>query len=681
MKLPYIPLKECSIFDIYNGEDATYSIPIYQRNYAWGNEEISTLIQDVYDAYSKTITESQMKTKCYYIGTLVSYYQGDNVYEIIDGQQRLTTIYIVLKALGIQIRNNLSFKSRKKSSKTINSIPHFDTEEQDSGIYNGYFYALNSIKELIPKNMIEKFKDFFSNQVHIIHYQVPKDIDLNHYFEIMNSRGEQLEKHEIVKAKLIAHLKSEEDKQRFHAVWENCCEMGVYIQQRYRKSMIFGTDLSSCEIFEFEDLPVSSSTINHRSIIELIEGNNTDNSLKDEHVLLDTFQPIIDFPNFLLHVLKIIKCQTDNINIDEFNLDDKELIKEFDNIAIDEEFVKYFALTLLRCKFFLDNYLVHHTNEEDSIDHNPWKLEYYQRGKRDYYADNEYLKNLGGEESKEIHHKLVHLLSMFEVTYTARQRKNYLFYCLLFLNSQNEFDINNYFEFVRGLANQFLHKIYLVKDNLNEINTPKPGSFDIAILKKTKKGWNINDDNFRSLESFNTIYGNGKVASLGIPLFIFNLLDYKIWEMYADQLKGNKLGEKSSDRKRFFDLLGCSDFDLKYFRQFYFSRTRRSLEHYFPQANVSIFNNSINENEINCFGNYAMIGNEANSIGSNWSPIEKRNRYLDTSGKVHHISIASLKFFIMMQVVQDNKNTNISGLEWSFKEIELHQKKMVDILL
>jgi uncharacterized protein with ParB-like and HNH nuclease domain len=61
-----LPLKEVSILEIYNGEKATYEVPIYQRNYAWGQDEISTLIQDVYDASSKNT-----KT-IYFIGTLVS---------------------------------------------------------------------------------------------------------------------------------------------------------------------------------------------------------------------------------------------------------------------------------------------------------------------------------------------------------------------------------------------------------------------------------------------------------------------------------------------------------------------------------------------------------------------------------------------------------------------------------
>jgi hypothetical protein len=116
-----------------------------------------------------------------------------------------------------------------------------------------------------------------------------------------------------------------------------------------------------------------------------------------------------------------------------------------------------------------------------------------------------------------------------------------------------------------------------------------------------------------------SIYGDGDEKSKGIPLFIFNYLDYKLWEKYADELRGKKTKEKSKERKEFFKTLGCSDFGLIVFEQFYFSRTRRCLEHYFPTANANGKNGNLNEAQINCLGNYAMIGSEANSSGSNWS--------------------------------------------------------------
>ena len=187
MKIKTLPLKEMSIAEIYNGDKSTYEVPIYQRNYAWEKDEISTLIQDVYDAYTA-------KKQTYFIGTLVSFHKGDQVYEVIDGQQRLTTINLVLSALGIPLQNKLTYRARKKSNDTIKSIPGFKIDEKDYGIVNGFKYAKDAIDELVPKTCQDGFKTYFQNSVHLIHYQVPKDIDLNHYFEIMNSRGEQLEK-------------------------------------------------------------------------------------------------------------------------------------------------------------------------------------------------------------------------------------------------------------------------------------------------------------------------------------------------------------------------------------------------------------------------------------------------------------------------------------------------------
>ena len=49
-----LPLKEVSIEELFSGsEKSTYEIPIYQRNYAWENDEIRALVQDAYDAYKK----------------------------------------------------------------------------------------------------------------------------------------------------------------------------------------------------------------------------------------------------------------------------------------------------------------------------------------------------------------------------------------------------------------------------------------------------------------------------------------------------------------------------------------------------------------------------------------------------------------------------------------------------
>jgi hypothetical protein len=666
-----LPLKNTTISEIYNGDLATYEVPIYQRNYAWEKDEISTLIQDVYDAL-----DSGKPT--YYIGTLVSFHKGDQVYEVIDGQQRLTTINLVLRALGLTLKNKLTYRARKKSNESIGSIPHFLIDEKDTGIVNGFKYACEAIDEIVSKDEKEKFKQYFLNNVQIIHYQVPKDIDLNHYFEIMNSRGEQLEKHEIIKARLIEKLSDKDDKAKFHQLWENCSEMGVYIQQKYNNSAIFGD--RHCEfnkVIDFDGLPTVGDNSKTKTIQDLIL-ETSDSGIESKSDKIDSFQPVMDFSNFLLIVLKLTRMKEKDFIPQDFNLDDKDLIKEFDKLkSLNEDFVKVFGYNLLKAKFLLDNYIVHHAQEEDTMDSNPWKLQQWQK---DGGLGKFYLKNLVG--SPEEHDQLVHLLSMFEVTFTARQRKNYLFYCLFYLMGESKIDVSLYRIFLRNLAEKYLKDVYLVSENLNEINVPKPGKFDSTILAKNTENEGCVDVESKNIDlDFNKIFGDGTTKSKGIPLYVFNYLDYLLWEKYAEVMRGNRMKEGHAERSAFFERLGCTDLGLKIFEQFYFSRTRKSLEHYFPQANVKDNGETPSNEHINCFGNYAMIGSDANSSGSNWSPIGKRNHYLDPSGKIRQVSVASLKFIIMLQKCKDNEGQRANGQEWTFEDMCEHQKKMVEILL
>lgn len=669
-----IPLDEVSIEDLYNSaEKRYYEVPIYQRNYAWGKDEVSTLIQDVYDAYKKS-------KKVYFIGTLVSFYKGDNIYEIIDGQQRLTTIKLVLEAMKVRTSNVLTYRARKKSDATINSIPHFDVDEKDKGIEAGYRNALSAISDLVDEKELGSFITYFRHNVHIIHYRVPKDIDLNHYFEIMNSRGEQLEKHEIVKAQLLSRL-SDSDGKKFNEIWEACSEMGTYIQQRFSHDELFvnanGKD-TSFNAASFEEIndggaADATSTLSINSILKSAIISHGEKIVNDKE---DAFQPIIDFPNFLMIILKITLLGESAFDPLEFILDDKELLNEFDKVKNrDADFVKKFGYNLLKGKYFLDNFIVHHSKEEDTIDNNPWKLQCLCKDtkKKKWYPKNIAEKN----DKNDIQDKLVNLLSMFEVSFTARQRKNYLFYCLEYLFT-NSFDENKYYEFVKSLADKYFRNVYLVQSKLNAINTPIPGSFDETFLINGS----VNTDDISPFDKqiFVSIYGDGSEVSRGIPLFVFNYIDYKLWELYADSLKGENSKEGSLERKAFFDGLGCSDFGLDIFKGFYFSRTRRSLEHYYPQANATGKNGCLDEKQINCLGNFAMIGSEANSAGSNWSPKTKLDTYLDSSRKIKQISVASLKFMIMMQRCKDNLGTRDNGMEWNFDDIIDHQNTIMELL-
>ncbi|MCI6891326.1 MAG: DUF262 domain-containing protein, partial [Treponema sp.] len=82
-----------------------YIIPIYQRDYAWENKQIVQLVQDIADSAKKA---KENPDKIYYIGTLIAFeqkFEDSYIYQTIDGQQRLTTLTILLSYLKNEQKN------------------------------------------------------------------------------------------------------------------------------------------------------------------------------------------------------------------------------------------------------------------------------------------------------------------------------------------------------------------------------------------------------------------------------------------------------------------------------------------------------------------------------------------------------------------------------------------------
>ena len=217
--------------------------------------------------------------------------------------------------------------------------------DYDLGIYNGYTYMLNALKDNIKIEEIEKFCEFLLNNVYILRIEVPEHTDLNHYFEIMNTRGEQLESHEYIKAYLMKQLpKTEHDK--FKYIWEKCSDMDKYIQLSFSdlktRKQIFG---DSWKIFKADDYDSIAIGIDNndlpQSIADIINDTPEDFFLEADGEEYESeedkknkehkpFSSIINFSNFLLIVLKI---QVNNDVLFKGNkntsLGDKDLIDAF----------------------------------------------------------------------------------------------------------------------------------------------------------------------------------------------------------------------------------------------------------------------------------------------------------------------------------------------------------------
>lgn len=79
-----------NLIEILNNK---YIVPLYQRNFAWSEDEISRLLQDIYENFEKDPNSK------YYIGSLIVLKRKNGDFEVIDGQQRLTAVTLISKAL------------------------------------------------------------------------------------------------------------------------------------------------------------------------------------------------------------------------------------------------------------------------------------------------------------------------------------------------------------------------------------------------------------------------------------------------------------------------------------------------------------------------------------------------------------------------------------------------------
>lgn len=647
-----------SIRDLLDDKNGRYIIPIYQRNYAWGKLELEQLIDDVYDA------SMHSKDKSYYIGSLVVYKRKNGDYEVIDGQQRLTSLtilYSVLLAKNVldeqyeNLGSNLTFEHREESKQALNKIL---SKENDIKKRNNIEFAYSIIDDKLASLKAEKAKEFddflnflFTN-VKILRTEVLPNTDLNHYFEIMNSRGEQLEKHEVLKAYFMGMLDKDERK-LFSTIWDACSDMDRSVvmgfESKFRKKVFF-SDLDEVqenfnfsqtfdglkEVFKgcFTDNKDNPEQTNSNTLKDILGNpNKYINNEKDENNKDVNTRSIIDFSNFLMQVLKLYR---DNESV---SLDDKKLISAFKSNLTELNDVKDFIMFLLNARLAFDKYVIKYT--QSSID--DWSLMMPKIGKNrnnsNYFY---YVNTFEDNEQKEV----ILLLSMFQTIYTQRTNKNWLYDVMKWFMEKN-WIVENVREYVIAL------------ENLAYKYTNKIINFDT--LKQ-------------DLDKIKPELDNGtKVGH-----FIFSYLDYLIYNEIKgyssdSDWKNDEILPQEGSRKEFEEL-------KKYFNNFKFSY-RSSIEHCYPQNTNKEQLKSLGKwedsdvNFIDTFGNLCLIEPEFNSSLSDDSINLKRSKLIELIKK-NDKRATSLKQVIMLMYKDECWES-----DKAINTIKEHREKMLKLLL
>lgn len=604
--------------------ESEYRIPIYQRNYAWGVAEVTQLIQDVAD-YAK---ENQNDN--YYVGTLVVFpHESENYYETIDGQQRTTTLTIIACSICHNYVNglpwyksvNISFDYRDRSNETLRAIyrngsTHLNLEQVSTEIMSVYNCVWNIIeKECKNRSLsVSDFIDYLFSKVIILRVSVPSDTDLNHYFEIMNSRGEQLEQHEIVKALLMSILRNTPEAMRvFSLIWDACSNMGRYVQMNISKSIrgYFFKDNGIDDVEDdFDTLSTNLASADWRLSKE--EKSLTDLFKDDlqqvqytkpwEEQSQDKEQPeyfgsVISFSNFLLHVLKVIYPNNENVV-----LDDKKLISIFSECykAASDKDVKDFIMKLLKIRYLFDKYVIKRKFEK-------WGLKQIKlSGKDQMYYGSTFRKIDNEEENFE--KDVIMLQAMFHVSLPSQIYKHWLSAVLLYAYHTTNITSSDFSNYLWSLAKSYMLDRYLAKED-------SVHSFEEIIYYNYKH--RLPQNNSNNIDWSNINIDIVKKVGEKVENFVFNFYDFILWK----------------EQK-------TPDFEFAY---------RTSVEHFYPQHPID--NKLIEFEYLHSFGNLCLVSNSMNSKFSNSLPAAKYSNF-GTDRKV--LSTYSVKLQNMMQSMRDH---------------------------
>ncbi|QIX85892.1 DUF262 domain-containing protein [Campylobacter ureolyticus] len=613
-----------STFPVYQNSDRTcydktyvepkFIIPLYQREYVWQKEEVETLINDL-----------EKSEGAYYIGNIVV----DENYNVIDGQQRLTTLYLMQMVLSPNECFDLSYEIRQSDNEFLKSKNLDNLEKCENENIRENLIFIKSKKDILEK---ERLLD----KVRITLTKLPHDTDITRYFELINSRGLQLEKHQILKAKFLDIFKNDESKNDeskndeskndeskndeskndeskndeskndesnidWAKIWDYCSSMDCFIEDiivyKNQKEKVEDIrdnfleflrsgNIGTLSYFKKENTESENKKV---KILKVLKGE-VDNNKNDELNIggLLEHKSIIKFDYLLLNVLKF-NAKSYGIKKD-IVMSNADLLKEFYKVSkFDINFAKDFIKDMLKFRLIFDYFVF----KRDVLD------EPYFRDMR----DKENFFNI--KDSK--------ALQMIE---------------LLFNHTAQNYKAQEWVQEV----------VRYVKDNL--LNNE---NFDLISELENKDKERAEKHTDKELDK------GTKVAH-----YWFYRLEYLLWKNFDNYFKGDR---------------------YQIVKERYYLTRLNSIEHIQPQSEATDSFEGLDENgnrKIDNFGNLALLTSSRNSSLGKQDVVKKKVDIIKDwiYGKQR---AQSLKMILALDSV------NIE-YPWKFKKAQEHGRLMKELL-
>ncbi len=240
-----------TIKEIFGDTDSYYQIPDYQRAYSWVDEQIEALWNDILAAMND-------KDESYFLGPMILVKTDDDRYNVVDGQQRLTTLTILFCVL-----RDLYMKGKKRIEDSIKSViedkyrlrlitqanhqnkfqqevlegvvfpsdPLSKKEKEAEKFKNAALILKNKLEIIEQKGQLSDFVNYLLNNVIMITVVCSKRSFAVKLFQVLNTRGLPLTNADLIKSHLYGQLEDDKKSKQFMATWNEIENMAPNVDE------------------------------------------------------------------------------------------------------------------------------------------------------------------------------------------------------------------------------------------------------------------------------------------------------------------------------------------------------------------------------------------------------------------------------------------------------------------
>lgn len=366
------------ISNIFEGQKI-YTVPRYQRNYIWDENNWSELLEDI----EFTLGQENKMQWSHFLGAIVLSFKDSNFgiekYEIIDGQQRITTIFILFLAILSKLKESNELEQATYIYDTYIKVRKFDgtigfkfenpeLDEDIKHIYQAISDGNNIegktkiiqlfifFKEKLEKYTPEDIKNFLQKLlfINIVEIISKEDEEIYNIFEVLNARGQKLKQIELLKNRVMKYITPKES---------DIIDKAKETWRKVENNLSITNDIDT-PLYHFTKCYIKKKAENKDSVYKLIK-----NEIRIENIrkLLD------DLLEFSQSYKEILRDDT-NIYVKYFNIKRNQQIrtlitalhiKLYKNYTLHDKYNE--TLRELRNIFFIFNLTKQTSNKTDKL--------------------------------------------------------------------------------------------------------------------------------------------------------------------------------------------------------------------------------------------------------------------------------------------------------------------------